>query len=34
MTNRVFPSAPYNRIQFESVRGSFTVKSLHIYTLK
>ena len=34
MTNRIFPNAPYNRLQFESVRGNFTVKSLTIYKLK
>ena len=34
MTNRVFPNAPYNRLQFESVRGNFTVKSLNVYKLK
>lgn len=34
MTNCVFPNAPYNRLQFESVRGNFTVKSLNVYKLK
>ena len=34
MTNRIFPNAPYNRLQFESVRGNFTVKSLNVYKLK
>lgn len=34
MTNRVFPNAPYDRLQFESVRGNFTVKSLNVYKLK
>ena len=34
MTNRVFPNAPYNRLQFESVRGNFKVKSLNVYKLK
>jgi len=34
MTNRVFPNVPYNRLQFESVRGNFTVKSLNVYKLK
>ena len=33
MTNRVFPSKPYNRLSFESVRGSYTVKSLNVYKL-
>lgn len=34
MTNRVFPSKPYNKLTFESVRGNYTVKSLNIYKLK
>ena len=34
MTNIVFPSEPYNKMQFESVRGSFTVKKMNVYKLK
>ena len=34
MTNIVFPSEPYNRMKFESVRGSFTVKKMNVYKLK
>ena len=34
MTNRVFPSAPYNRLTFETWRGNFKVKSLKVYKLK
>ena len=34
MTNRVVPSAPYNRLTFETWRGNFKVKSLKVYKLK
>ena len=34
MTNRVFPSAPYNRLTFETWRGNFQVKSMKVYKLK
>ena len=34
MTNRIFPSSPYNRMTFHADRGSFTIQSLHIYKLK
>ncbi len=34
MTNIVFPSEPYNKMKFESVRGSFTVKKMNVYKLK
>lgn len=34
MTNRIFPSEPYNKITFETVRGNYFVKSLNIYKLK
>ena len=34
MTNRVFPSAPYNQMSFASDRGSFTVESLNVYKIK
>ena len=34
MTNRVFPSAPYNTLTFESIRNNFSVKTLNIYKLK
>ena len=34
MTNRVFPSAPYNRLTFETWRGNFKVKSMKVYKLK
>lgn len=33
MTNIVFPSEPYNKMKFESVRGSFTVKKMNVYRL-
>ena len=33
MTNIVFPSEPYNRMKFESVRGSFTVKKMNVYRI-
>ena len=33
MTNRIFPSAPYNRLTFESRRGSFQVKTLKVYAI-
>lgn len=34
MTNIVFPAEPYNKMKFESVRGSFTVKKMNVYKLK
>ena len=34
MTNIVFPSEPYNKMKFEAVRGSFTVKKMNVYKLK
>ena len=34
MTNRVFPSVPYNTLVFENERGNFNVKELNIYKLK
>ena len=34
MTNRIFPSAPYNRLTFESRRGSFTVKTMKVYPIR
>ena len=34
MTNIVFPAEPYNKMTFESVRGSFTVKKMNVYKLK
>lgn len=34
MTNRVFPSAPYNKLEFETWRGHFQVKSMKVYKLK
>ena len=34
MTNRVFPSAPYNKMKFETWRGHFQVKSMKVYKLK
>ena len=34
MTNLVFPSAPYNRMVFDSGDGRFTVKSLTVYKLQ
>ncbi len=34
MTNRVFPSAPYDRVTFESRRGSFTVKTMKVYPIR
>ena len=33
MTNIVFPSESYNKMKFESVRGSFTVKKMNVYRL-
>ena len=33
MTNQVFPTEPYNRMSFVSVRGNFTVKSMDVYKL-
>lgn len=33
MTNLIFPSQPYNRMQFISERGSCTIKILNIYKL-
>ncbi len=33
MTNLVFPSEPYNKMKFESVRGSFKVKKMNVYKL-
>lgn len=34
MANIVFPAEPYNKMKFESVRGSFTVKKMNVYKLK
>ena len=34
MTNRVFPSEPYNTLTFESIRSNYSVKTLNIYKLK
>ena len=34
MTNRVFPSEPYNTLTFETVRSGFVVKELNVYKLK
>ncbi|WP_405371305.1 GH32 C-terminal domain-containing protein [Phocaeicola sp.] len=34
MTNRIFPSEPYNKITFETERGNYSVKSLKVYKLK
>ena len=34
MTNRVFPSAPYDRVIFESRRGSFSVKKMNVYPIR
>ena len=34
MTNRVFPSEPYNTLTFETVRSGFVVKELNVYQLK
>ena len=34
MTNIVFSAEPYNKMKFESVRGSFTVKKMNVYKLK
>ena len=34
MTNRVFPSTPYNKLEFETWRGHFQVKSMKVYKLK
>ena len=34
MTNRIFPSAPYNRLTFESRRGSVKVMKLNVYPIK
>ena len=33
MTNQVFPTEPYNKMSFVSVRGNFTVKSMDVYKL-
>lgn len=33
MTNQVFPTEPYNKMSFVSVRGNFTVKSMNVYKL-
>lgn len=33
MTNRVFPSAPYDRLKLEARRGSFRVKSLKVHKI-
>ncbi len=34
MTNRIFPSKPYNKLAFETWRGNFQVKQLEVYGLK
>lgn len=34
MTNRIFPSEPYNKITFKTERGNYSVKSLKVYKLK
>lgn len=34
MTNIVFPAEPYNKMKFESVRGSYVVKSMNVYSLE
>ncbi len=34
MTNRVFPSAPYNCLTLETWRGNFKVKSMKVHKLK
>lgn len=34
MTNRVFPSQPYNKISFYAERENYTVKTLNVYKLK
>lgn len=34
MTNRVFPSLPYNTLTFESVRGNFRVTSLKVHRIE
>ena len=33
MTNQIFPSEPYNKMSFVSVRGNFTVKSMTVYRI-
>lgn len=33
MTNRIFPSQPYNRMTFTVVDGNFTVESIDVYKL-
>ena len=33
MTNQVFPTEPYNKMSFVSVRGNFIVKSMDVYKL-
>ena len=34
MTNRIFPSEPYDRLVFESLHGAFEVRSLAVHQLK
>ena len=34
MTNRVFPSEPYNTLTFETWRGSFQVKGMKVYRIR
>lgn len=34
MTNRIFPSVPYNSLKFNASNGSFAIKSLNIYKLR
>ena len=34
MTNRVFPSEPYNTLTFETWRGSFSVKTMKVHRIR
>lgn len=34
MTNRVFPSEPYNTLTFETWRGNFRVKTMKVYRIR
>ena len=34
MTNRVFPSEPYNTLTFETWRGNFRVTSLKVHRIR
>ena len=34
MTNRVFPSEPYNTLTFETWRGNFQVKTMKVYRIR